>query len=75
MSTVQPIGRAGFPAVLLENHLLSRNDLAVAEQHATREHMELAETLIALGLVPEEDCYRALAKAAGPGRRPMSGRR
>jgi type IV pilus assembly protein PilB len=65
MSKIQSIGRAGFPAALLESHLLSRNDLAVAEQHAAREHMELAETLIALGLVAEEPCYRTLASAAG----------
>jgi type IV pilus assembly protein PilB len=60
-----PVGRAGFPALLMERHLISRNDLAVAQQHAQRERVGLAEAFVALGLVPEVECYAALAEAAG----------
>ena len=44
---------------------MSRNDLAVAEPHAAREHMELADAVVALGLVSEADSYAALAEASG----------
>ncbi len=58
-------GRPTFTDILLERGLVSRNDLNIAEQHAAREKLELAEALIVLALVPENDCYAALARAAG----------
>ena len=59
------VGRAAFPALLLERSLISRSDLSTAQQHAEREHIELAEALVALGLVAEATCYSLLAEAAG----------
>jgi len=59
------VGRAGFPALLLERSLISRSDLLVAEQYGQRERVELPEALVALGLVAEHVCYAALADAAG----------
>jgi type IV pilus assembly protein PilB len=59
------IGRAAFPALLMERGLITRADLAVAQQHADRQHLELPEAFVALGLVPEEMCYATLAEAAG----------
>src|SRR5437868_3456321 len=59
------VGRAGFPALLMERHLISRNDLAVAQQHAIAQRIGLADAFVALGLVPEAACYAALAEAAG----------
>jgi type II secretory ATPase GspE/PulE/Tfp pilus assembly ATPase PilB-like protein/ActR/RegA family two-component response regulator len=58
-------GRAGFPALLLERGLINRNDLLVAEQHALREGVELADAFVMLALVEENACYAALAEAAG----------
>ncbi|MFI5177563.1 MAG: ATPase, T2SS/T4P/T4SS family [Vicinamibacterales bacterium] len=58
-------GRTGYPALLIESRLISRNDLAVAEQHSARERTELADTLVALGLVAEREAYDTLAHAAG----------
>ena len=59
------VGRAGFPALLMERHFISRSDLAVAQQHAQGQRIGLAEAFVALGLVPEGECYAALAEAAG----------
>jgi type II secretory ATPase GspE/PulE/Tfp pilus assembly ATPase PilB-like protein len=59
------VGRAGFPALLMARHLISRNDLAVAQQHAISHKIGLAESFVALGLVPETECYAVLAEAAG----------
>ena len=61
----QTVGHAGFPALLMDRGLISRNDLVVARQHAQREGIELADAFVALGLVPEAECYAALAEAAG----------
>ena len=58
-----PPGR--FPALLIDRGLISRDQLAVAEPHAVREHLELAETVVVLGLVSEADSYATLAAAAG----------
>jgi type IV pilus assembly protein PilB len=60
-------GRTGFPALLLDASLISRHDLSLAEQHAVREQMELADAVVALGLVSEDDSYALLARAAGLG--------
>ncbi len=57
-------GRAAYPARLIESGLLSLNDLSVAEQHAAREHLTLADALVALSLVSEGDAFSLLAKAA-----------
>jgi type IV pilus assembly protein PilB len=59
------VGRAGFPGLLIDDSLISRHDLSLAEQHAHREHMELADAVVALGLVTEAESYARLARAAG----------
>jgi type IV pilus assembly protein PilB len=59
------VGAAGFPALLLEKLTVNRQDLTVAEHHAAREHIELIDAIVALGVVPEADAYRVLAQAAG----------
>ena len=55
----------GFQTVLVERGLITRADLAVAEPHAVSAHLELADALVALGLVSEVQSYAALATAAG----------
>ena len=60
-----PARRLTMTDILIERGLISRNDLTVAEHHAEREKIDVAEALVALGLVPEHDCYAALARAAG----------
>jgi type IV pilus assembly protein PilB len=62
---IDHVGAAGFPLLLVEDGLITRQDLVIAEQHAAREHADLAETIVALGLAPETDVYRLLAHAAG----------
>jgi type IV pilus assembly protein PilB len=62
---IDHVGTAGFPALLLTEGLITRHDLNVAEQQAAREHTDLAETIVALGLAPEPDAYRLLARSAG----------
>ena len=59
------VGLVGFPALLIERRLISRHDLAVAQQHAQGGRIGLAEAFVALGLVSEVACYAALAEAAG----------
>lgn len=61
----EPVGMAGFPVLLLDASLINRSDLLLAEQHASREQMPLADAVVALGLVREEDCYAKLAEAGG----------
>ena len=57
------VGIAGFPALLIDASLINRSDLSLAEQHAGREQMPLADAVVALGLVQEEDSYAKLAVA------------
>ena len=57
------VGIAGFPALLIDASLINRSDLSLAEQHASREQMPLADAVVALGLVREEDSYAKLAVA------------
>lgn len=59
------VGLAGFPALLLERALINNTDLHLAERHALREQMSLADSVVALGLVEEGDAYAALAEAGG----------
>src|SRR5688500_14728824 len=59
------IGPARFPECLLVRALVTKEDLARAEAHAVREHVELADALVILGLVSEADSYATLAVAAG----------
>jgi len=59
------VGLNGFPALLVDHGLVSRNDLLIARQHADREQMQLADAVVALGLVVERDSYKELASAAG----------
>ena len=65
MTRIDLVGTTGFPALLLTEGLITRHDLGVAEQYAAKEHTELAETLVALGIAPEKDVYGLLARAAG----------
>ena len=65
LSGTTAVGRAAFPALLLERSLVSRSDLSTAQRHADREHIELAEALVALGFVAEGACYSLVAEAAG----------
>jgi len=58
------VGAAGFPALLLEHASITRQDLAVAEQHAAREHVDLVDSVVGLGVVPEVQAYQILALAA-----------
>ena len=58
-------GRAAFPALLMDRGLITKSDLAAAQQHAQREGIELADAFVALTLVDEHACYAALADAAG----------
>ncbi len=58
------VGFAGFPALLLERALIAPGDLTTAQSRASRDHIELADAVIALG-VAEGDTYAALATAAG----------
>jgi type IV pilus assembly protein PilB len=62
--THQP-GLAGYGGILIENGWVSQHDLSVAEQHCTREQMELPDAVVAMGLVDERDAYAALSIAAG----------
>ena len=58
------IGRAGFPALLVERGLIGVSGLQAAQSRAARDRMELADAVVALG-VKEHDSYAALAAAAG----------
>jgi type IV pilus assembly protein PilB len=60
-----PAGLAGYPALLMDAALINRADLLLAEQHALREQMPLADAVVALGLVREVDSYARLADAGG----------
>jgi len=64
-TTSNNLGRAGFPVRLIDLGLVTAADLAVAEVHAVRENIELADALVVLGLMAEPDSYAALAAAAG----------
>jgi CheY-like chemotaxis protein len=59
------LGRAGFSELLIDRGLVSAADLAIAEAHAVREHIELVDSLVVLGLVDEVAGYAALAAAVG----------
>jgi type IV pilus assembly protein PilB len=59
------VGRAGFPALLIDRGFISRADLARAQRYADREHVELADAFVTLTLISETDCYSTLAEAAG----------
>ena len=52
-----------FPGLLVDEGHLNHHALRCAEQHARRERMELVDAVVSLGLLPEIDAYRALAKA------------
>ena len=59
------LGLTEFAALLVARGLINRSLLAVAEKHAIRERLELADSLVSLGLLSEEDVFATLAKAAG----------
>src|SRR5579872_2777792 len=64
-TSIERVGAAGYPALLIEHGILARADLSVAEQHAARDHVDLAEAVLGLGTAQENDVYRLLARAAG----------
>ena len=49
------IGRTGFPALLLQRRRLSRANLEVAEQHASRKRMELADATLPIVVLTAEE--------------------
>jgi type IV pilus assembly protein PilB len=51
--------------LLLDGQTVTHGDLVHARQHAEQRQTDLAEALVALGLITEEDGYAALARAAG----------
>jgi CheY-like chemotaxis protein len=51
--------------VLIDRGLLPAEAVARAQAHAVREHIELADALVVLGLLSETQSYEALAAAAG----------
>jgi CheY-like chemotaxis protein len=59
------LGPTGFPVLLIDRGIVSKSDLALAQAHAVRENVELADALVVLGLVSEQESYAALAAAAG----------
>jgi type IV pilus assembly protein PilB len=60
-----PAGRGGLQAPLLTSGCVNGNDLAVAQQAATRDRRRLADAIVALGRMPESDVYAVVAQAAG----------
>jgi type IV pilus assembly protein PilB len=60
-----PPGLSTFPSILIERRLLNRQDLAIAEEYAERERVELVDAVVTLGLAPESESYAALSHAAG----------
>jgi predicted GNAT family N-acyltransferase len=50
-------GMHSFSSKLVEGGLISRHDVAVAEQHALREQLHLVDAVVALGFVRESDSY------------------
>jgi type IV pilus assembly protein PilB len=60
-----PPGLSTFPSILIERRLLNRQDLAIAEEYAERERVELVDAVVTLGLAPESESYAALSQAAG----------
>jgi type IV pilus assembly protein PilB len=57
-------GNVAFEAQLIVGGL-SSVDLAVAKQHAVGERIQVADAIVALGLVDETDSYASLAAATG----------
>jgi type IV pilus assembly protein PilB len=62
---IRAVGQAAFPGLLVERGLISKSDLHVAEQHAQREAIQLADAVVALGFAEEGPVYEQLATAAG----------
>ena len=58
-------GTHAFSTKLVEAGLISRHDVAVAEQHALREQLHLVDAVVALGFVRENHSYEALAASLG----------
>ena len=56
---------SGFPGLLTDASLINGSDLSLAVQHASHQKMPLADAVVALGLVREEDSYAKLAEAGG----------
>ena len=52
-----------FDELLVESGLISEKDLHAAREHAALNLKGLAEVVVALGFVTEEDAYRTLAQA------------
>jgi len=58
-------GTHSFSTKLVESGLISRHDVAVAEQHALREQLHLVDAVVILGFVREHDSYAALSASLG----------
>lgn len=58
-------GESRFGDLLLSQSLVNLHELAVAGEHAERCQVSLADAIVALGFVSENDSYTTLAAAAG----------
>jgi len=54
-----------FGKLLLSRAALPLHSLSVAIEHAEQQHVPLADAIVALGFVSEDDTYAALAEATG----------
>ena len=61
-------GTHSFSTKLVESGLISRHDVAVAEQHALREQLHLVDAVVILGFVREHDSYAALSASLAASR-------
>lgn len=60
---VTPGGLSGFPSILIEQRLLNRQDLAIAEEYAVREKVDLVDAVVTLGFLEDSESYAALSLA------------
>jgi type IV pilus assembly protein PilB len=61
----QGAGEATFGKLLLSHSTLSLHSLSVAIDHAEQQQVPLADAIVTLGFVSEDDSYTALAEATG----------
>ena len=52
-------------SLLLESGRINGNDLAIAEQQAVRDRVQLADAIVALGQMDEPEAYALLARSVG----------
>lgn len=58
-------GETHFGKLLLSRSALPLHALSVAIEHAEQQHVPLADAIVTLGFVSEDDTYAALAEATG----------